>query len=649
MLPNFYNTYGLTYSQAWAYGFGIEVLFYGSMILLVSIVLHIVSILIKRAVKPKQEVLSVRSEEEEEMELNVDDPSYTEMQAYLKEEKRDPKNSLAICASIIEIISSICSWISLYYIAFAPAVMSGLGVISIWLSIFWVLLCFGVKYISLVFWYSPNFLKKNRSTCFKSLWRKVKITSKLHRVRFSLFLGLALASSIALPIFTEGTCMNCFNEGYGQQMFGLGMSTKMTRYFELGTVCKSGQICHLYATLPEDSATGVIVNVHTGPDVDSLLVKYKKQDEKTYEKNVTAQSYYLNLETRGDRHVHSAFLGGLDVNSKYNFEIYYNGKTQRSGNYQTLPSKSLERNILMASGGDVGTSMRARNMTAALETYPLDVILVGGDLAYDNGMPSCYYSWDEFLRMFESINDYQGRLVPLMVSVGNHDLGFNAYQDGTIDITKNLFYIYFPQSSKIASDGSLLTQVPDLDERITYGHHTVGNMVHITLDSGYMLRYKGEQADFIQKISKQYQDRVKMANFHVPMYPACYDNIYDVNLAEDSAKYWGPIFEENNFAGVFENHKHLYKKSFPLVGGVVQPEGEGVVYFGDGNWGIDPDDCLKNGQKNGNNTGVLEVASDMTHVWLINITQTYLTFFAINQTGDVFDKEYALLVSNYIK
>jgi hypothetical protein len=350
--------------------------------------------------------------------------------------------------------------------------------------------------------------------------------------------------------------------------------------------------------------------------------------------------------------VHSAFLYDLAPNTEYYFEIYYNNAVQGSGKYLTLPSSKLERNILIASGGDVGTSHNAFNMTNVMSNYPLDVVLIGGDLGYDNGMRSCYYSVDLFIKMFENLNKQVGRVVPMMVSVGNHDVGFNAFQGTKIDISQNLYFTYFPQHSKTDADGNLVPQVADLPDRLSYVYHTLGNTVHLSLDSGYLLGYDGIQTDFIHEVSKAYPNLVKMANFHVPMYPTCFDPDYDdIRTLTDSRKYWGPLFEQYKFASIFENHVHLYKATFPIKDGAPNPDGDGVMYFGDGNWGISTNSCWEYGP-DGNSTyggeGHLQAYSNERHVWLINITSDTLSHYAVNQTGDIFDQKYDLIVSNYL-
>jgi len=60
--------------------------------------------------------------------------------------------------------------------------------------------------------------------------------------------------------------------------------------------------------------------------------------------------------------------------------------------------------VTIAIGGDSGFSYIARNTTDVAVDHNPDVILIGGDLAYDDNMPSCFFTWDTFLWMLSPMN-----------------------------------------------------------------------------------------------------------------------------------------------------------------------------------------------------------------------------------------------------
>lgn len=42
-------------------------------------------------------------------------------------------------------------------------------------------------------------------------------------------------------------------------------------------------------------------------------------------------------------------------------------------------------------------------MTSYLTEFNPDIIMLGGDIVYDNGLRTCWYSWDYFYSMFEPV------------------------------------------------------------------------------------------------------------------------------------------------------------------------------------------------------------------------------------------------------
>lgn len=68
----------------------------------------------------------------------------------------------------------------------------------------------------------------------------------------------------------------------------------------------------------------------------------------------------------------------------------------------------------------------AITLTSYLVKYNPHVLLIGGDIAYDDGMSTCFYSWDNFYDIFEGLNRNLTRIVPMVLTIGNHDVGFDA-------------------------------------------------------------------------------------------------------------------------------------------------------------------------------------------------------------------------------
>lgn len=83
------------------------------------------------------------------------------------------------------------------------------------------------------------------------------------------------------------------------------------------------------------------------------------------------------------------------------------------------------RPIRMINGGDSGYTMASINMSKIASTLKPDLFIIGGDIAYDDNMPACAYTWDSYLGMYGKLTATLGYLMPIVAVVGNHDVGLN--------------------------------------------------------------------------------------------------------------------------------------------------------------------------------------------------------------------------------
>ena len=79
----------------------------------------------------------------------------------------------------------------------------------------------------------------------------------------------------------------------------------------------------------------------------------------------------------------------------------------------------------MINAGDSGYTQASHNLSKIITAYKPDIFFIGGDVAYDNNMPACAYTWDFFISMIETISNDIGYIMPLVLSAGNHDVGLN--------------------------------------------------------------------------------------------------------------------------------------------------------------------------------------------------------------------------------
>jgi hypothetical protein len=155
--------------------------------------------------------------------------------------------------------------------------------------------------------------------------------------------------------------------------------------------------------------------------------------------------------------------------------------------YKTLPNNS-STSIRMINAGDSGYTHAAINLSIIASQLKPDIFFMGGDIAYDDNMPACAYTWDYYLSMYGKLTTTLGYLMPMVLTVGNHDVGLNELPG--VNITVNnygpAFFIYFPQHYDRNLDNHIIKRVPPIKNRRTMLNYTFSNVHYLCLDSGYM-------------------------------------------------------------------------------------------------------------------------------------------------------------------
>ncbi len=60
--------------------------------------------------------------------------------------------------------------------------------------------------------------------------------------------------------------------------------------------------------------------------------------------------------------------------------------------YKTPPD--AEEPLVIAAGGDVGSDAMSFKMGGMVAQHKPDIVILGGDLDYGNGLRGCYSAWD---------------------------------------------------------------------------------------------------------------------------------------------------------------------------------------------------------------------------------------------------------------
>lgn len=266
-----------------------------------------------------------------------------------------------------------------------------------------------------------------------------------------------------------------------------------------------------------------------------------------------------------DLQVHRAELDGLKPGTEYRFRL---GDDPMIHRFRTMPAKATDA-FQFVSGGDCDVNVHAvANNILAARQDPM-FTLIGGDLGYDNGRQV-----DKSLGFIRNYSrhmvDSQGRLIPLVVCMGNHEV--NNQIPGT---GRDKAPFFFALHDGLFAERSYAT--------LDFGDY----LSLVLLDSGHMAPIGGEQAAWLDKALAERSERPHLfAANHIPAYPSYRNpdgNADKPGTGAQHREHWVPLFERYNVDVVLEHHDHTFKRTHPLLNGL--PDKRGVLYLGDGSWG----------------------------------------------------------------
>jgi hypothetical protein len=317
----------------------------------------------------------------------------------------------------------------------------------------------------------------------------------------------------------------------------------------------------LFLTWQRDPTTTMTVQwIGSEKQAAERPVWYAKKDTQVWQ----TQGHSARRFPKTDHWIFRTELTGLKPDTEYVFHV---GRDSPRHSFRTMPEKDTNV-IQFVSGGDCGTGTHPRQTNKLAAAQRPNFVILGGDLAYENGENP-----DRFLEFLENysddLRDDQGRLIPLLACIGNHDVDGSygqPHKHGRFFYT--LFDGLFPDTGYAALD---------------FGQY----MSIVLLDTDHTSPIGGAQTDWLEKTLKEREDcpNVFVAN-HVPAYPSHRAFAADgdgAGTGEDNRKYWVPLFERYKVDAVFEHHDHTFKRTHPLLDG--RPNEKGVLYLGDGSWG----------------------------------------------------------------
>ncbi len=323
-----------------------------------------------------------------------------------------------------------------------------------------------------------------------------------------------------------------------------------------------GPLGSLFLTWRQDPTTTIVIQwVGDSRPGNGASIQYVPLDGKVWRSAAAAIKPFPGT----DQVVHRCELTGLTPGAEYRFQVGSSSPTYR---FRTMPARATDE-FRFVSGGDAGTGDEAKNSNRLAAKQDPYFVVIGGDVAYDNGRsPETFL---RFLRNYhETMVDSQGRLIPLVTCLGNHEV------DSKRDRSRN-------------AAGSYLSVFDALFEETSYGVLDFGDYLSLVLlDTGHLSPIGGEQADWLEKTLADREDHPHVfAIYHVPCYPSYRDpwgDRGDNGAGAEQRKRWSPLFERYRVNIALEHHDHTFKRTHPLTDGKID-EKNGVLYLGDGSWG----------------------------------------------------------------
>lgn len=286
--------------------------------------------------------------------------------------------------------------------------------------------------------------------------------------------------------------------------------------------------------------------------------------------------------------------------------------------FKTLPS-ALSRPIKFVAGGDIYhdniATVDEMNKIAAKQNP--DFALLGGDIAYSGSRFILFQEegkrWIQFLKSwFKTMRQPDGSLIPMITTIGNHDI--NGRFDQTPEYAPFYFFL-FPSKAELSH------------RVIDFGNY----LSLFVLDSGHARPVQGDQTAWLEKVlAKRVDVSFKIALYHVPAYPSARD--FNNRRSTTVRNFWTPLFDKYGVKIAFENHDHAYKRTHFIKNG--QVSGDGVLYLGDGAWGVEDPRVPKSPKER----WYLAASAQKRHIILTTLEKNKTTIEAIDSKEQIFDR-----------
>jgi acid phosphatase type 7 len=375
-------------------------------------------------------------------------------------------------------------------------------------------------------------------------------------------------------------------------------------------------------TWQRDPTSTMTIDWHVEQEHVALALFYRRRDTADWTE-VAGSTHAFPLSNRQIRRVE---LTNLGQDTYYEFRI---GSEGRTFGFRTMP-READRPIRIAIGGDVRHRQEWMDRTNRVAAgHDPDFVVFGGDLAYADSNPRRIGRWYEwFESTMRTLRTSEGRLIPVVAAIGNHEVWSDAYareepdpdafieEFGLIHGQPKFYFDLFPFPGRPGYN------VLDFGEYLSL----------LILDTEHVNYIAGTQTAWLNftLAARRHVPHV-FPVYHVPAYPSvrAFETLPSARVRE----HWVPLFERYGVEVAFESHDHAYKRTHPIRQGRIDPEG--IVYVGDGAWGVETRPI---GRDHPEPAWYLDRAESVRHFVLLTIDGGSRHMSAIDEFGVTFDE-----------
>jgi predicted phosphodiesterase len=288
--------------------------------------------------------------------------------------------------------------------------------------------------------------------------------------------------------------------------------------------------------------------------------------------------------------VYRAALTGLVSGSTFKYRVLKNGKEVFISQAQAPKAPNQAQRFVVF--GDIGAGTKAaKEIANGVYNAKADIILVPGDIVYDNGTIADYKT--KFWPIYNAINrDSVGvplmRSIPFVGAVGNHDADSRDL-DKQPDALAYYHYWDQPLNGPISKEGSAITPMlkgSDANKKAFYegASNRYPTMANFSFNYGNAHWTVLDADTYVDWTDTVLVNWVKhdLANskempWHFVLYHHPGFNSSLEHFEQQQMRLLAPVFEQGKVDVVFNGHVHNYQRSYPMF---FKPMRNGVLIVG---------------------------------------------------------------------